>query len=64
MRAHEIIEASGLKVQLHAYGTNVEGSLDTILATVRALHETLHAESTTRLSMTIRKTGQRATNLG
>ena len=24
-RAHEVIRASGLKVQLHAYGTNVEG---------------------------------------
>ena len=55
IRVHEITEASGLKVQLHAYGTNVEGSLDTILATVKALHETLHAEGTTRLSMTTRK---------
>lgn len=42
-RAHEIIRASGLKVQLHSYGTNVEGDLDTILSTIKRIHETLHA---------------------
>ena len=54
MRAHEIIRGSGLKVQLHAYGTNAEGDLDTILATVKELHETLHAEGTKRLSTTVK----------
>ena len=44
-RAHEIIQASGLKVQLHSYGTNVEGDLDTILSTIKQIHETLHAEA-------------------
>ncbi len=54
MRAHEIISRAGLKTQLHAYGTNVEGDLDTILAAIKALHETLHAEGVTRLSTTIK----------
>lgn len=49
-RAHEIIQGSDLKVQLHAYGTNVEGELDTIFATIKEIHETLHAEGTVRLS--------------
>jgi len=53
-RAHEVIRAAGLKVQLHAYGTNVEGDLDMILSTVKQLHETLHAEGTQRLSTTIK----------
>ncbi len=53
IRAHEIIKSAGLAVRLHAYGTNVEGDLDTILATVKALHETLHAEGT-RLSTAIK----------
>jgi uncharacterized protein (TIGR00106 family) len=53
-RAHELIRESGLKVQLHAYGTNVEGDLETILATIRQIHETLHAEGTLRLSTTIK----------
>ncbi len=53
-RAHAVIRASGLKAQLHAYGTNVEGALDTILSTVKQIHETLHAEGTQRLSTTIK----------
>ena len=54
MRAHRLIEESGLKVQLHSYGTNVEGELETILATIKNVHETLHAEGTTRLSTAIK----------
>jgi uncharacterized protein (TIGR00106 family) len=54
MRAREIIEAAGLAVEDHAYGTNVEGDLDTILATVKRIHEVLHAEGTPRLSTAIK----------
>jgi len=54
MRAHQLIEESGLGVQLHSYGTNVEGELDTILATIKKVHETLHAEGTRRLSTAIK----------
>ena len=54
IRAHEIIKSAGLTVRLHAYGTNVEGDLETILATVKTLHETLHAEGSTRLSTAIK----------
>ena len=53
-RAHEVIRASGLKVRLHAYGTNVEGDLDTILATVKRIHETLHGEGVKRLSTALK----------
>jgi uncharacterized protein (TIGR00106 family) len=53
-RAHEVIKASGLEVQLHAYGTNVEGDLDTILAVVKRIHETLHAEGVPRLSTAVK----------
>ena len=34
-RAHDIIRNSGLTVRLHAYGTNVEGDLDIVLATTK-----------------------------
>ena len=54
MRAHEIIKASGLEVQLHAYGTNVEGELDTILSVIKQIHETLHEQGTTRLSTNVK----------
>jgi len=53
-RAHEILRASGLHVQLHAYGTNVEGELADILDAVRRVHETLHAEGTVRLSTAVK----------
>ncbi len=53
-RAHEIIKASGLKVQSHSYGTNVEGDLDTIFATIKAVHETLHAEGTVRIATAVK----------
>lgn len=53
-RAHELIRESGLEVQLHSYGTNVEGDLETILATIKRVHETLHAEGTKRLATTIK----------
>ena len=49
-RAHEIIKASGLEVQLHAYGTNVEGEIDLILDTLKQVHQTLHAEGVVRIS--------------
>ncbi len=57
-RAHEVIKSSGLTVELHAYGTNVEGELDAILETVRNVHETLHREGVVRIS-TFLKLGTR-----
>ena len=53
-RAHELLAASGLAVQLHAYGTNVEGELSEILEAIRQVHETLHAEGTVRLSTAVK----------
>ncbi len=49
-RAHELLKESGLKVELHANGTNVEGELDAIFDAVRRVHETLHGEGTVRLT--------------
>lgn len=49
-RAHYLLEQSGLTVQLHANGTNVEGELHDIFAAIERIHETLHAEGTVRLS--------------
>ena len=54
MRAHQIIKESGLGVQLHSYGTNVEGELRHILDVVERVHEVLHAEGTVRLMTSIK----------
>ena len=53
-RAQELIRESGLGVQEHSFGTNVEGDLETILGVVARIHETLHAEGTVRLSTAIK----------
>lgn len=49
-RAHGILEESGLTVELHGNGTNVEGELGAILDAVRRVHEILHAEGTARIA--------------
>ena len=53
-RAHQILHDSGLTVQLHSYGTNVEGDLDLILTTIREMHEQLHAEGVVRIATAVK----------
>jgi len=53
-RAQDLIRESGLVVQEHSFGTNVEGDLDTIFQVITRIHEVLHAEGTTRLSTVIK----------
>ena len=54
MRAHEVLEESGLNITLHANGSNLEGELGEVLATVQRAIETLHAEGVVRLSSHIK----------
>ena len=54
MRAHEILEESGLNITLHANGSNLEGELGEVLDTVRRAIETLHEEGVVRLSSHIK----------
>lgn len=49
-RAHGILEDTGLHVELHGNGTNLEGELADILDAIRRVHETLHAEGTARIA--------------
>ena len=53
-RAHRLLADSGLEVRLHAFGTNVEGELDDVLAAVKNVHETLHRDGTVRLTSSIK----------
>lgn len=53
-RAHQLLADSGLRVALHAFGTNVEGELGDILDAVRRMHETLHAEGVVRLATALK----------
>lgn len=45
-----IFEKAGLKHTLHAYGTNVEGEWDAVLAAVKQCHETLHDMGAVRIT--------------
>ena len=53
-RAHEILDESGLSVQLHSYGTNVEGEMSRIFEAIEKVHQTLHAEGVVRISTAIK----------
>jgi uncharacterized protein (TIGR00106 family) len=53
-RARQVLMESGLQVELHAYGTNVEGELADILAVIQKVHEVLHQEGVVRLTSAIK----------
>lgn len=49
----EIIEASGLKYEHHAMGTNIEGDWDEVMAVIKACRDRL-LERANRVSISIR----------
>jgi uncharacterized protein (TIGR00106 family) len=51
---HKIIEEAGLRSNLHAYGTNIEGEWDTVFAVVKKCHETLHDMGVPRITSSIK----------
>jgi uncharacterized protein (TIGR00106 family) len=51
---HKILKKAGLKTQLHAYGTNVEGQWDEVMAAVKACHEKVHDMGAPRITTTIK----------
>jgi uncharacterized protein (TIGR00106 family) len=51
---HEVLTEAGLKTQLHAYGTNIEGEWDAVCAAVKACHERVHAMGAPRITTTIK----------
>ena len=53
-RAHHLLEASGLQVQLHANGTNIEGDWDQVMAALKACHERLHEMGVPRIATNLR----------
>ena len=51
---HEIISDAGLKSELHAYGTNIEGEWDAVFDVVKQCHEKIHAMGAPRITTTIK----------
>ena len=50
----KVLRDAGLKIQLHAYGTNVEGEWEAVFEAVRRCHETVHEMGAPRISTTIK----------
>ncbi|MCP4297221.1 MAG: MTH1187 family thiamine-binding protein [Proteobacteria bacterium] len=51
---HQILKEAGLKTQLHAYGTNIEGDWDEVMAAVKKCHEKVHGMGAPRITTTIK----------
>ena len=49
-----ILERAGLKHNLHAYGTSIEGDWDAVFKAVRACHEQIHEMGAPRISSSLR----------
>jgi uncharacterized protein (TIGR00106 family) len=49
-----ILREAGLEPRLHAFGTNVEGEWDAVMAAIKRCHEAVHAMGAPRVSTTMR----------
>jgi len=49
-----ILSDAGLDPKLHAYGTNVEGEWDAVMAALKRCHEELHEMGAPRVSTNLR----------
>jgi uncharacterized protein (TIGR00106 family) len=50
----KVLSRAGLKINLHAYGTNIEGDWDEVMAAVKECHRVLHGMGVPRISSSIR----------
>jgi uncharacterized protein (TIGR00106 family) len=50
----KILKEAGLETTLHAYGTNIEGEWDAVMAAVKRCHETIHEMGAPRVSTTLK----------
>ena len=54
VECQRVLKAAGLKTELHAYGTVIEGEWDDVFAAVKACHEAVHAKGAPRITTTIK----------
>jgi len=54
VECEKILTAAGLKTNLHAYGTNIEGEWEDVFAAIKQCHERVHAMGAPRISSTIK----------
>ncbi len=49
-----ILQARELKTRMHAYGTNIEGEWNEVMAALKACHEEVHRMGAPRITTSIR----------
>lgn len=49
-----VLEEAGLEHTMHAYGTNIEGPWDEVMAAVKRCHEVVHEMGAPRISSTLK----------
>jgi uncharacterized protein (TIGR00106 family) len=54
VECEKILTDAGLKTQLHAYGTNIEGEWDQVFAAIKRCHEHVHEMGVPRITSTIK----------
>lgn len=54
VECQKVLEGAGLKYEMHAYGTIIEGEWDDVFATVRECHKAVHDKGAPRISTTIK----------
>ena len=54
VECEKVIEGAGLKHELHAYGTIIEGEWDDVFAAIKACHKAVHAKGAPRIATTIK----------
>ncbi len=50
----KVLTEAGLETRLHAYGTNIEGDWDEVLAAVKRCHEVVHEMGAPRVSSVLK----------
>jgi uncharacterized protein (TIGR00106 family) len=54
VECEKILADAGLKTQMHAYGTNIEGEWDEVFAAIKRCHELVHEMGVPRITTTIK----------
>jgi uncharacterized protein (TIGR00106 family) len=49
-----LLTEAGLDIQLHAYGTNIEGEWDRVFSAIRRCHEEIHRMGAPRITTTLK----------
>ena len=50
----KVLAEAGLETTLHAYGTNIQGEWDDVMAAVKRCHELMHEMGAPRISTTMK----------